>query len=65
LQVDIEDDGAGFDVAGIRAPESGGRGLGILGMHERMDLIGGSSKVTSSPGGGTRVSLRIPIPTES
>jgi signal transduction histidine kinase len=34
-------------------------------MHERMDLIGGSSKVTSSPGGGTRVSLRIPIPTES
>jgi signal transduction histidine kinase len=65
LQVDIEDDGAGFDVAGIGAPEAGGRGLGILGMHERMDLIGGSSKVTSSPGGGTRVSLRIPIPTES
>ena len=65
LEVDIEDDGAGFDVASLGGPEAGGRGLGILGMHERMELIGGSSKVISSRGSGTRVSLRVPIPAES
>jgi signal transduction histidine kinase len=64
LEIDIEDDGVGFDVLEVGGPEAGGRGLGILGMHERMELIGGSSKVTSSPGGGTRVSLRVPIAEE-
>lgn len=65
LEVDIEDDGLGFDVASVGGPSPSGRGLGILGMHERMDLIGGASKVTSSPGNGTRVSLRVPMPAES
>jgi len=64
LEVDIEDDGRGFDVADVGGPSPSGRGLGILGMHERMELIGGSAKVASSPGGGTRVSLRVPIPAE-
>lgn len=65
LEVDIEDDGLGFDVASVGGPSPSGRGLGILGMHERMDLIGGTSKVTSSPGNGTQVSLRVPLPAES
>jgi signal transduction histidine kinase len=64
LEIDIEDDGEGFDVASVGGPSPSGRGLGILGMHERLELIGGSSKVTSSPGGGTRVSLRVPMPAE-
>jgi signal transduction histidine kinase len=62
LEIDIEDDGVGFALSELGGPDAGGRGLGILGMHERMELIGGSAKVTSSPGGGTRVSLRVPIP---
>jgi signal transduction histidine kinase len=65
LEIGIEDDGLGFDVQEVGGPEAGGRGLGILGMHERMELIGGSSKVTSSPGGGTRVSLRVPVAVEA
>jgi signal transduction histidine kinase len=66
LWVDIEDDGRGFDPADVAGGPSGsGRGLGLLGMHERMELIGGTSKVASSPGGGTRVSLRVPIPAEA
>jgi signal transduction histidine kinase len=64
LEVDIEDDGDGFDVEAVGEPTENGRGLGILGMHERMELIGGTSKVTSSPGKGTHVSLRVPIATE-
>jgi len=65
LEIDIEDDGVGFDVLEVGGPSASGRGLGILGMHERMELIGGASKVISSPGNGTRVTLRVPIPTES
>jgi signal transduction histidine kinase len=65
LEIDIEDDGLGFDVSSVGGPSPSGRGLGILGMHERMDLIGGASKVTSSPGNGTRVSLRVPLKAES
>jgi len=66
LMVDIEDDGRGFDPAEVvGGPSASGRGLGILGMHERMELIGGTSQVASSPGGGTRVSLRVPMPAEA
>ena len=64
LEVDIEDDGVGFDLAEVGGPAASGRGLGILGMHERMELIGGIAKVTSSPDGGTRVTLRVPVKVE-
>jgi signal transduction histidine kinase len=65
LEIDIEDDGCGFDLLEVGGPSTSGRGLGILGMHERMELIGGASTVTSSRGSGTRVSLRVPLPAES
>jgi signal transduction histidine kinase len=65
LEIDIEDDGLGFDVLAVGGPSPSGRGLGLLGLHERMELIGGASKVTSSPGRGTRVSLRVPMTEEN
>jgi signal transduction histidine kinase len=65
LEIDIEDDGVGFDVLEADGPSASGRGLGFLGMRERMESIGGASVVTSTPGDGTRVSLRVPIPTEN
>ena len=61
LAIDIEDDGDGFDVASVGAPARSGRGLGILGMREHMELIGGAADVVSSTGKGTRVSLRVPL----
>jgi signal transduction histidine kinase len=64
LEIDIEDDGVGFDVFEAGGPSASGRGLGILGMRERMELIGGASTVISTPGNGTRVSLRVPVPAE-
>ena len=63
LEVNVEDDGDGFDPAQA-GPSPSGRGLGLLGMHERLELIGGTSSVASAPGKGTRVSLRVPIPRE-
>jgi signal transduction histidine kinase len=52
----VEDDGTGFDSSRV----GGGAGLGLLGMSERAVSAGGSVRVESSPGGGTRVRLRIP-----
>jgi signal transduction histidine kinase len=52
----VEDDGAGFD------PEAVGRGrLGLLGMRERLALVGGGLVVESAPGGGATVIARVPL----
>jgi signal transduction histidine kinase len=65
LQVEIEDDGHGFDPASVNVPGPSGRGLGLLGMRERMSAIGGSVEIISSAEAGTRVVLRVPLNGES
>jgi signal transduction histidine kinase len=59
--IEIEDDGEGFDPASV-APSPDGRGLGLLGLRERVDLVGGVTEIESAPGAGTRVLIRVPIP---
>src|SRR5258708_7364564 len=58
LQVEICDDGVGFDPATIK-PEEGHYGL--LGLRERAHLIGGHLTILSQPGQGTRICLQIPL----
>jgi signal transduction histidine kinase len=65
VYVEIEDDGDGFDLdslfmVGSRDAKDR-RGLGLLGMKERVTLIGGKIEVCSSHGLGTRVEIRIPL----
>jgi signal transduction histidine kinase len=56
----IHDDGRAFDVA--RAWQAhGGKRLGLLGMRERLEMVGGSFHVRSSPGAGTHVKACIPL----
>jgi DNA-binding NarL/FixJ family response regulator/signal transduction histidine kinase len=55
----IEDDGAGFDAGTPRTPGPEG-GYGLFGMNERARLMGGSLKIDSTPGWGTRVSTTLP-----
>lgn len=64
LQVEIEDDGHGFDPASVAQPSPSGRGLGLLGMRERLSIVGGSAEVSSSSESGTRVVLRVPFEEE-
>jgi len=64
LVVEIEDDGHGFDPESVGAPGPSGRGLGLLGMRERMSIIGGSVEIISSADAGTRVVLRAPFEEE-
>jgi PAS domain S-box-containing protein len=52
----VEDDGEGFDSSRV----GNGAGLGLLGMKERATSAGGSVRVESELGGGTRVRLSIP-----
>lgn len=56
--VEIEDDGRGFDVAGIAA--RGRRNFGLQFMRERAELIGARFEVRSRPDGGTVVRIAIP-----
>jgi signal transduction histidine kinase len=64
LLVEIEDDGHGFDTASVAVPGPTGRGLGLLGMRERLSIVGGSVEVFSSTDAGTRVLLRVPFEEE-
>jgi signal transduction histidine kinase len=58
LRVSIEDDGKGFDAR--RA-----RGLGLVGMNERVSHLGGVLKVESDPERGTRLRVDLPLPNAS
>jgi signal transduction histidine kinase len=51
----IEDDGRGFSPGGTRD------GLGLLGMGERLALLGGKLKIESSHGGGTTIVAELPM----
>jgi signal transduction histidine kinase len=59
----VEDDGQGFDAEALLTRPPPGR-LGLLGMRERLALLGGSLEVESTPGEGTTVFARIPLSPE-
>jgi signal transduction histidine kinase len=52
----VQDDGAGFDPRGVRDG-----GLGLVGMRERVALLGGRMVVDSSEGAGTMLKAEVPI----
>ena len=60
LWIDIEDDGEGFDPEEARPTGDSLRGVGLLGMRERLELVGGTLRVESALGQGTRVRMEIP-----
>jgi signal transduction histidine kinase len=57
LVLRIQDRGVGFDPAGAHSQP----GLGMSGMEERVRLIGAQLAVTSAPGRGTTVEVRVPL----
>ncbi len=75
--ISIQDDGIGFDLAELNMDNTkeisssdvlsltSRRGLGLLGMQERIELMGGEMEVISAPGSGTRIDIRVPITTRS
>jgi signal transduction histidine kinase len=63
LLIEIEDDGVGFDPAGIERSHDSMRGIGLLGMRERLEILGGTLEVDSTPGEGTRIVFSVPLVT--
>jgi signal transduction histidine kinase len=68
LQVDSEvamlevtDDGVGFDAASFLVNPPSDRGMGVIGMRERVATYGGQFTIGSQHGAGTRVALVIPL----
>jgi signal transduction histidine kinase len=61
MSVCIEDDGCGIDLASVLKNEEEGRGLGILGMKERVYLLDGRFQICSMPDSGTRIDIWIPL----
>jgi two-component system, NarL family, sensor kinase len=55
LRFEVSDDGVGFD------PSENDRGSGLRGMADRLDTVGGSMEVRSTPGTGTRVVGVAPV----
>jgi PAS domain S-box-containing protein len=56
----INDDGKSFEVQRVLHAK-GNRHLGLLGMRERLEMVGGRFDVESAPGKGTTITARIPI----
>jgi signal transduction histidine kinase len=57
----VEDNGRGFGWDHTATNTPPGRRLGLLGIRERLSLVGGTLEVESAPGRGTTLFIRIPV----
>ena len=60
VRMEIHDNGKSFDVRQLLVAKRIGR-LGLLGMRERVEMVGGSFDVESEPGKGTTIRAQIPF----
>jgi signal transduction histidine kinase len=56
----LRDDGVGFVVEQV-VGQTGPRGLGLLGIQERLEALGGALQITSTPGQGTTLQITLPV----
>lgn len=57
----IRDDGAGFDYEAARLRALAGGSIGLAGMQERVELLGGTLEIDSSSGRGTHIEVFLPL----
>ncbi len=62
LELEVQDNGQGFDVGQARTATDGGIGLRL--MRERAAVVGGTLHVTSQPGHGTTIRCQVPFDPE-
>jgi len=60
IRMEVKDNGKSFQVHGV-LPTRRNKGLGLLGMRERVEMVGGRFTVESSPGKGTTIRADIPV----
>jgi signal transduction histidine kinase len=65
LSLIVEDDGRGFAAQQVIEAPAGPGKLGLLGMQDRVELIGGTLTIESTPATGTTVFARLPLDPET
>jgi len=58
---EVKDDGTGFDVDAVQLRYDERSSLGMINMHERAELVGGTLTIASAPGRGTQITLTVPL----
>jgi signal transduction histidine kinase len=61
VRILVEDDGIGFDLRDLVLAPDSPRGLGLIGMQERLELLGGEIEIRTIPGSGTQVLISVPL----
>jgi len=61
LELSVEDNGRGFDVRETMDRAASGKAIGLLGMQERVGMLGGEIEIDSTPGAGTHIRVRLPF----
>ena len=61
IDLQVHDDGIGFDVTAATDQATRGASLGLLGMRERAELVGGLIDIESAPTAGTTIHARFPL----
>ena len=61
ISLSVEDNGHGFDVPSTLPAQSQPMGIGLLGMQERIESLGGWLEIESQPGQGTRLVAHVPM----
>ncbi len=61
IQINVEDDGVGFDTSKINSNMDKAGGFGLFSIRERLDHFGGYLKIRSEPGKGTCITLMAPL----
>ena len=64
VTIDIEDDGAGFDIEKLKSAGAQKLGFGLLNLDERIRLVKGNYKFSSEPQRGTKLHVTVPIKTK-
>jgi PAS domain S-box-containing protein len=60
IEMEVADDGKGFEVEQVMTLKRHSR-LGVVGMRERLQMVGGHYSLNSAPGKGTTIRARIPL----
>ena len=65
LRVVVGDKGTGFDPAALHSPSGSYVHYGLYSVRERLECLGGSMDIQSRPGEGTRVTLELPLTSQT
>jgi len=65
VELIVSDEGQGFNPARPRQKADSSAGIGLFGIEERLDFLGGQMEIDSAPGRGCRIRLAVPVSEKS